>query len=469
MNCPELQNGILIVDDEALDRKLAKRLLAPLDLPIETAASTQEALALLGKTPFSLVLTDLHMGQSGGDTLLSKIRTQWPTLPVVIMSNYGTLDVAVELMKQGANDFITKPLEANTVLPRIQQTIDRVCLKREVVDLRAQLKSARQLTKPLIGDAQAFRKILDRLALAARSNAPVLIGGETGTGKELIARALHDLSDRNTSPFVAVNCGALPQALLESELFGHVKGAFTDAKTDKRGLVTEAEGGTLFLDEIAEIPLALQVKLLRFLQESEIRPVGANQSRAVNIRVVAATHRNLQQACADGSFREDLYYRLNVVSLKLPPLRERFEDLPLLAAHILEKYVRDTSREGLRLRPDATKALMGYSWPGNIRELENVLHRAIIFSSGDFIEADAIEFDSAFPNSFKQNPVVDLEIPLTQAKERLTSSFESAYLEAAIAAAAGNISLAARRAGRDRKAFNDLVHRYNIDVARYRN
>ena len=462
------QEKLLIVDDEALDLRLATRLLAKLDLPISTANSTEQALTQLNQSPFSLVLTDLNMGNQGGDTLLSQIRSKWPNLPVVIMSNHGTLDVAVRLMKEGATDFITKPLQANTTLPRIRQAIERAKLEREVVDLRTQLRNAKQLTHPLIGEAPAFRHVLDRLPLAARSNAPVLVGGETGTGKELIARALHEQSERNTGPFVAVNCGALPEALLESELFGHVKGAFTDAKSNKKGLVAEASDGTLFLDEIGDMPVPLQVKLLRFLQDSEIRPVGSNQAQKVNVRIIAATHRNLKEACTKGTFREDLYYRLNVVSLKLPSLHQRFVDLPLLADFILDKHTQDTSRAGLRLSVSATKKLMNYTWPGNIRELENVLHRAIIFSTGATIEPQAIEFDSPSPSSAVLGPDVDLETPLTDAKEALISSFESSYIEAAIAASAGNISQAARRAGRDRKAFADLVRRYNIEVEKYR-
>ena len=462
-----IRTRILVVDDDALVLRLAKRLLRPLDMDVCTAGSTEDALEELDAGPVSLVLTDLRMGGAGGDVLLDRIRLRWPTLPVVVMTSHGSIDIAVDLMKRGATDFVSKPLEPS-LLPRIEYALSRASLEVEVRDLRARLGAAGEPSRPLVGDAPAFRKVIDRLAPAARADACVLIRGETGTGKELVARALHDLSPRAGGPFVAINCGALPEQLLESELFGHVKGAFTDARGDKRGLVCDAEGGTLFLDEVGDMPLALQVKLLRFLQEGEVRPVGGNRSVRVDVRVVAATHRDVHTAIAVGDFREDLFYRLNVIPLTLPPLRERREDVPALAAHILRRATSGSNREGVTLTPAALAELVAHPWPGNVRELENVLQRAVIFATGVAIDAADIEFDPAgpLPDSAAVEP--DLSVPLRVAKEALVAEFEQAYVEAALRASAGNVSQAARRAGKDRKSFHELIQRYAVEVDRHR-
>jgi len=377
------------------------------------------------------------------------------------------VDVAVELMRGGATDFITKPLVAGTLLPRIELALQRADLAGEVRSLRRRLARSEGQDPRLVGDAPAFRRVLERLPLAARSDACVLVLGETGTGKELVARRLHELSTRAAGPFVPVNCGALPGELLESELFGHVRGAFTDARRDKRGLVEEASGGTLFLDEIGDMPLPLQVKLLRFLQEGEVRPVGAERTRTVDVRVVAATHRDPRAAVGAGELREDLYYRLNVVGLVLPPLRDRRSDVPALAEHLLRRHARGTTRPDLRLAPAARDRLCRHGWPGNIRELDNVVHRAVIFSPGPEIVAEDLEFDPA-PAGTPASREPELEVPLRQAKEALIAEFERAYVEAALTAAAGNVSLAARRAGKDRKSFWELIQRHGLDADDFR-
>jgi DNA-binding NtrC family response regulator len=458
---------ILVVDDDPLALKLAARLLRPLGVPVETAGSAEQALAALERAPVGLLLTDLRMDGMDGEALLDEVRRRHPQLPVLIMTSHGTIDVAVALMKKGATDFIAKPLEESTLLPRIERLLREADLEGEVVTLRRALAAQGRTT--LVGETPAFKRLLDRLPLAARADAPVLVRGETGTGKELVARTLHALSARQERAFVPVNCGALPGELLESELFGHVRGAFTDARRDKPGLVLEADGGTLFLDEIGDMALPLQVKLLRFLQEGEIRPVGANKTVKVDVRVVAATHRDLAQAVAEGAFREDLYYRLNVVPLWVPPLRERRGDLPALANHILERIAGRTSRPDLRFSKAALERLQRHDWPGNVRELENVVHRAVVFAAGPEIAEGDIELD-ALPEGVPvmEVPPVDLAVPLREAKERLVEDFERAYVEAALTAAGGNVAQAARRAGKDRKSFWELMQRYGVDADAWR-
>ncbi len=458
---------ILVVDDEPLVLRMAQRMLRPVASEVLTAESIEAALAVLSAQAVELVLTDLNLGDESGADLLDAIRRRWPTLPVVMITNHGTIDTAVSLMKRGATDFVRKPLEPEVLLPRVEHALAHAALAGEVADLRQRLGEAGTPSRAIVGEAPAFRRVLDRLPLLARVDETVLVLGETGTGKELIARALHDLSPRRGRRFVAVNCGALPENLLESELFGHAAGAFTDARTDKPGLVVEADGGTLFLDEIGDIPLSLQVKLLRFLQEGEVRPVGGARTVRVDVRIVAATHCDLVAAIEDGTFREDLYYRLNVVPLTLPPLRDRREDVPLLAEHALARTRARINRPDLRFDPEALARLSAHGWPGNVRELENVVRRAAIFAAGAVIGPQDVEIDAA-PTRPSAAPTPDLDVPLREAKEALIHDFERAYVEAAVHAAGGNVSRAARRAGKERKSFHDLLQRYAIEVDRVR-
>ena len=462
---------ILVVDDDALSRRLCARALKPTGMSAQTVSSAEDALVVLGERPFDLVLTDLRMHGLDGAGLLREVRQRWPELPVVVMTSHGSIELAVELMRNGATDFITKPVEPATLPHRIERALRQSDLEVEVRTLRARLGEAGRASDEIIGDSPAIQRLRERLVPAARADACVLVQGETGTGKELIVRALHDLSARREHRLVNVNCGALPGELLESELFGHMKGAFTDAKRDKTGMVDEANGGTLFLDEIGDLPLALQVKILRFLQEGEIRPVGANRAHTVDVRVVAATHRDLRQAVQDGEFREDLYYRLNVVPLRVPPLRERRGDIGLLARHLLARHARRSSMPGVELTPAAVEALEGYAWPGNVRELENVLHRALVFATDRRVDADDLEFDPAtrqVAGAAAEIGAPDLDQPLRDAKAALVEDFERRYVEAAVAEAGGNLAQAARRAGKDRKSLWELCRRYGIDPDAFR-
>jgi len=470
MEMPLIENGdvsarFLVVDDDPLARRVARRMLKPLGGHVETAESVAVAREKLAEAPVGLVLTDLRLPEEDGAALLEHVRRSYPAVPVVMMTSHGSIEVAVGLMKRGAADFITKPLEASTLLPRVELALQRAALANRVESLERQLAAATPGHR-LVGDGEAMRTLRERIGLAGRSGAVVLVSGETGTGKELVARALHAASDRAEGPFVAVNCGALPGELLESELFGHAKGAFTGATADRPGLVREAAGGTLFLDEVGDMPLPLQVKLLRFLQEGEVRPVGAGKPVRVDARVVAATHRDLRAAVADGEFREDLYYRLDVVRLRGAPLRERAGDIALLADHFLRRFAAGTSRPALRLSDDGGAALCRHPWPGNVRELENVLRRAVVFADGEALGAADLDLDRARHGSSAPGPAIDR--PFKDAKARATDLFERGYVEAQLAAAAGNVSEAARRSGKDRKSFWTLVRRLGVEPDDFR-
>ncbi|MCB9549153.1 MAG: sigma-54-dependent Fis family transcriptional regulator [Myxococcales bacterium] len=462
-----MAHRILLVDDDPLALRLVARMLRARDIEVETSSSGDEALEILGRQPISALITDLVMDGMDGEELLLTAKRRHPTLPVVVMTTHGSIDTAVRLMQHGAADFVTKPVEPERLGRAVQRVLREAELHGEVAALRDALTRAAP-DRQIVGDAPAFRALRERLPLAARSEAPVLILGETGTGKELVARAVHSLSPRSAAPMVAVNCGALPAELLDSELFGHVRGAFTDARRDKPGLVEEADGGTLFLDEIGDMPLPLQVKLLRFLQEGEVRRVGSNEAQRVDVRVVAATHRDLASGVDDGEFREDLYYRLSVVRLQVPPLRARKEDLPALARHLLARHAAATSRPVVQLAPDALSRLTAHDWPGNVRELENVLRRALVFCPGDVIDASLLEFDRA-PSTPAGLPApgergVDLGVPLRQAKAALVDDFQQRYVLAALAQAGGVVAEAARLSGKDRKSFWELMQRYGIQA-----
>src|SRR5512145_157891 len=351
-------------------------------------ASAEEALRELGARDFDLVLTDVRMPGMGGIRLLGEIQRSHPELMVIVMSAYGSHDAAVEAMKAGAYDYLSKPFRPDDVVLVLRKAEERERLSRENRRLRRELASGFGL-EHLVGPSEAMQAVLRQVRKLAPQRTTVLITGESGTGKELVARALHDLSPRAACPFVAVNCGAIPGELIESELFGHVRGAFTDAVRNKKGLAAEADGGTLFLDEVGELPLATQVKLLRFLQEEEIRPVGDTRSTRVDVRVVAATARDLGRAVKAGQFREDLFYRLDVVGIRLPPLRERPQDIEPLAHHFLARFVGlrpDLPR--LELSDSARDALLAWRWPGNVRELRHALERAVVLAEGATIREE---------------------------------------------------------------------------------
>ncbi len=385
---------ILVVDDEPGMREMLEMLLSGRGHQVSLCASGQEALLQLSEQNFDLVLTDVRMPGMSGVELLERIQNNALPLSVIMMSAFVDIDTAIQAMHMGAADYVSKPFKADEVILKIRLAYERQRILSEQEELKAENKRLRmQQSKPAIDgfvtNATSMEKVVTVLTKVADYKSTVLLVGESGTGKELLAKAVHNLSGR-AGQFVPINCGAIPEALLESELFGHVQGAFTDASRDKTGLVQEANEGTLFLDEIAELPLALQVKLLRFLQEGEIRRIGDNRSRKVQVRVVAATSADLTQMVKSGTFREDLYYRLNVVQIDVPPLRQRKEDIPRLTQHFLQLYGAELNQADAQITQDALQAMMAYAWPGNVRELENVIERSLVLCENGWIEKESL-------------------------------------------------------------------------------
>jgi two-component system response regulator AtoC len=430
--------NVLVVDDDASMRHLLSVILRDHGFEARAVASAEDALREIEARAYDLVLTDVRMPGMGGLGLLKEVQRRDPDLVVVVMSAYGTHDTAIEAVKAGAWDYVSKPFRPDEVVLVLRKAEERERLARENRRLRGELRQAYR-PESIVGASASMEELLRQVRKVAPLKTTVLVEGESGTGKELVARALHELSPRASFAFVAVNCGAIPAELIESELFGHVRGAFTDAHRNKKGLAAEADGGTLFLDEIGELPLGLQVKLLRFLEDEEVRPVGDTRSRKVDVRVVAATARDLRRAVAEGEFREDLFYRLNVVGLRLPPLRERREDVPALAAHFLARFA--------RLRPElpppsfsqeALAALAGYRWPGNVRELEHVVERAVVLAERPVIgEEDLPDVVRDAPPSAASAAAGDLSI------KRGTRDLEARLIRAALERTGGNRTRAA--------------------------
>ena len=433
--------SVLIVDDDASMRHLLSVILDDHGYEARSVASAEGALVELAAREYDLVLTDVRMPGMGGLALLRQVQERDPSLMVIVMSAYGSHDAAIEAMKAGAYDYLQKPFRADEVVLVLRKAEERERLARENVRLRGELARAYR-PEGMVAASEAMRELDRQVRRVAPQKTTVLVTGESGTGKELVARALHERSPRASFPFVAVNCGAIPESLIESELFGHVRGAFTDAVRNKKGLAAEADGGTLFLDEIGELPLALQPKLLRFLQEEEVRPVGDVRSRKVDVRVVAATARDLKAAVTDGRFREDLYWRLAVVPLRVPPLRERPEDVVPLAEHFLaSRAALRPELPGLSLSDDARAALGAYRWPGNVRELEHAVERAVVMSEDGTVRAsdlpDELRDRPAARAAAGPGPGTDLSI------KRASRELEATLIRAALERTGGNRTKAA--------------------------
>lgn len=372
---------ILVVDDEKSLREVMSIMLKRAGYEVTEASDGEQAIGQVHKEIYDLVITDLRMPKADGMDVLKAVKSSSPDTVVLVVTAFGTADSAVEAMKQGAYDYLTKPFQVDEVQLIIRNALEKRRLSTENMLLKREIASQSSFAQ-IVGQSEAMQKVFDVVRKVADSKSNVLICGESGTGKELVARAIHYNSARSPMPFVAVNCSAVPETLLESELFGHMKGSFTGAVANKAGLFEIANGGTIFLDEIGDTTPAIQVKLLRVIQEREFRRVGGNQDIRVDVRVIAATNRDLEKAVADGSFREDLYYRLDVIPIRLPPLRFRAGDIPLLVSHFLEKFAQESGKAAPTLTQEAVHVLLGHEWRGNVRELENLIERVVAFSTG---------------------------------------------------------------------------------------
>ena len=446
-----MKGRILVIDDDRSMCELLKAALGHRGFEVLSCLCAAEALDLLSREAVEVVVTDLNMQGMTGLDLCARVRQTHPDLPVVVLTAFGSMETAIEAIRVGAYDFVTKPMETDALVLVLQRALNHGRLTAEVHRLRRSVRESRSFGG-LIGESTPMRRVFDLVPRLGQADVPILIVGETGTGKELVARALHDRSPRSAGPFVAINCAAMPEALLESELFGHVRGAFTDARTARPGLFVQASGGTLFLDEVAELALPLQPKLLRALQERRVRPVGGTTEVEVDCRILAATNRELKEEIGEGRFREDLFYRLNVIQLDLPPLRTRAGDILLLAQHFVERAARRTGRAVAGLSTPVARALLAYSWPGNVRELENCVERAVALTEHDrLILEDLPEPIRRLRGLPGEEPSVRL-LPL--------EVVEREHILAVVDAVDGNKSAAAQILGVDRKTLYRKLERY---------
>lgn len=459
---------ILIVDDEVDMLELLKRIIEDkTNYQVVITPDPLEVPRILEENAFDLVITDLRMPGQSGMELLETVRKKNDQIPFIILTAYGTIESAVEAMQKGAFSYITKPFKKEEILLAIDKAFNFQRLKNENQFLRKELED--KLKFPfLIGSSPLMEKVYQRIMQVARTSATILITGESGTGKELAAKTIHFHSQRKDRNIVAVNCSAIPETLIESELFGHLKGSFTGAIRDKKGLVEEADGGTLFLDEIGDLNLVMQTKLLRLLQEGEYKPVGSSKTSIADIRFIAATNQDLIEKVRKKEFREDLFYRLNVIQIIMPPLRDRKDDISLLAQYFLEKYNKLNQKEIKGIAPEALEVLKTRDWPGNIRELENVLERGVILSRGDILQISDL-FPEDQPTSFPFRIQEDIFMsPFKEAKEHIINNFHIEYIRRVLAKHGGNVSLAAKECGLKRPYLHRLMRENDIKSKSYR-
>ena len=433
---------ILIVDDSANTLEVLKRNLTAADYQVFTAPGVSGAIEILEQTPLDLVITDLKMPNISGMDLVRHIRENFRDTEVMMITGYPSIEGAVEAVKTGAEEFLAKPFTDTELFSAVHRVLDKAMVRRSGL-----AKSEKKVPKHkgLIGSSEGMRKVFIAIGKASSASAIVLITGESGTGKELAARAIHYSSAQSSAPFVPVNCGGIPEGLLESELFGHVKGAFTGAIDSRAGFFHAADGGTIFLDEISDMSLAMQVKLLRVLQDKEVCMVGSNKTRKVDVRILAATNKDLQDQVKKGLFREDLFYRLNVITIVIPPLRERGDDILLLANHFLTQYADESGKPPLRFSDQALQSLRSYNWPGNVRELENIIHRLVVMTDGDLIDVrdlpTLMRFSALWKTGFN----------------RTLAEVESEYITNVLASVDGNKTRAAEILGIDRKTLREKL------------
>jgi two-component system response regulator AtoC len=450
---------ILIIDDEENFRHMLSVILKKEGYDVETASNGEEGLQKIALSPFDQILCDIRMPQMDGLEFLREAQKIGVDATIIMMSAYGTVDIAIEAMKLGAYDYISKPFKPDEIILTLRKAEEREQLRKENRLLRKEVEKEYSFEN-IVSKNEKMQKIFEVIRRVAPYKSTVLISGESGTGKELVARALHyNNSDRSKNLFVPVNCGAIPENLLESELFGHAKGAFTDAIRTKRGLFEEADGGTLFLDEIGELPAQLQVKLLRALQEGEIRRIGESKPIQIDVRIVAATVKDLIKEVNEGRFRDDLYYRLNVLPIHIPPLRERKEDIPLLIAHFIKKYSQSMNKNVIGADPKALESLMNYKWYGNVRELENTIERAIVLADRNNIELENLPPEiQEFREEVKLAPVAEEEYSIKKGSKFL----ETNLIKKALKKTKGNHTHAAKLLEISHRALLYKIKEYGI-------
>jgi two-component system response regulator HydG len=436
---------ILVVDDDPEMCGLLSDALRGEDFSVLTTDDSLEASKILKREEFDAIITDLKMKGLIGLDLLEEAKKVAPLTPVIIITAFGTIESAIKAMKLGAYDYVTKPFQMDELVLTVKKALENRLLKKEVLRLKKEVES-RYHFHQLIGKSPSMKKIYNLIERIRESSSNILLTGESGTGKELVAKAIHYNSSRKEGPLVAINCAAIPETLLESELFGYKKGAFTDAKSDKKGLIFEAHSGTIFLDEIAEMPPTLQAKLLRVIEEKEVRPLGDTSSYAIDVRIVSSSNRDIKSLIQQGLFREDLYYRLKVIDIELPPLRERKEDIPLLVGHFIEKFSREMKRGTLGVSEKALRILLDYAWPGNVRELENVIQRAITLSGHEMIQSEDL------PHTLIQGTEEDIIEKSLQEKYTI-EQLVNQYIKKVLIEVGGNKSKAAEILGLDRKTL----------------
>ncbi len=462
MRTERMHRKLLVVDDDPYSTAQIRKLLESGELSVDTVASAQEALTALAGTDYSVMITDLRMPGMGGMELIREVAQRRVGVTTIVTTAFGSIDRVVEAMRLGAYDFLTKPIDPTNLKLVMDRALKQRALQDEVLRLRQQLKESYSFNN-IISRNPKMHGIFELVRHIAGTKSTVLIEGETGTGKELVAKAIHYASEERQGNLIAVNCAALPENLLESELFGHERGAFTSAESRRKGRFELADKGTIFLDEIGDVSQAMQAKLLRVLQEKRFERVGGHESIEVDVRVVAATNKNLEKEVKDGKFREDLYYRLNVIKIDMPPLRDRPEDIPLLITHFLTKYARP-NEPPKKMAPEAMDRLLGYRWPGNVRELENAIERASVTTVGDTIQLDRLPPRiTGMDQEDRPRFEIDLKHPLPFYLKQATEQIEKQYILKALEKSRGNVGRCADLCGLSRRSVSGKISQYEID------
>lgn len=442
------KESILIVDDSAETLELLSRNLMSVGYKVFTASNVEDAIGFLSRNHMDLVVSDIKMPKISGFDLIRYVRENFKDTEIMAITGYASVEGAVKAMKAGAEEYLAKPFTDEELFGAVKKALEKLNMRKSG---QHQLADVFQKPQGIIGDSKEINNVFAAIAKAASTTATVLIMGESGTGKELVARGIHYNSSRNASPFVPVNCGGIPETLLESELFGYVKGAFTGANETRAGFFQTADGGTIFLDEISETSLAMQVKLLRVLQDKEVCMVGANKTRKVDVRIITATNKDLLSLIKKGAFREDLFFRINVITIYVPPLRERGDDIILLARHFLNKFAKEYGRSGVEFSESALRALRQYSWPGNVRELENLVQRLTVMTEGEVIDTPDLP------------PYMRFTISSSAGLNMTLMEIEAEHIKNVLSNTAGNKSKAAEILGIDRKTLREKLKKYNFD------